>query len=334
MLTNEKNNNPLISIIIPVYNIDKYIARCLDSVINQSYTNLEIIVVNDGSTDETLNVLNQYLFKDSRIKIINKENEGVSKARNTGIDNAKGDYIGFVDGDDVIEKDMYKTLLELMIKYNASISHCGYQMVFPDRIDKYYGTEQLKIQNNFDGVKDLIEGKIIEPGTCNKLYHKKILSGIRFNSDIRINEDLLFNYYAFSKSLKSVFLDIPFYNYMIRKGSASTSKWNENKIMDPIKVVEEMISTEKNQEIKNILKEKYVYQLFRLSIFYSKDDSKNLKEYRKYAQNKLKNELSKFNKVSKKIYWMAMLSSKCPFIMYIIHEIHGCINGSKNKYKV
>ena len=130
----------LVSVIIPAYNIEDYIGRCLDSIISQTYKNLEIIVVDDGSRDYTGEILDNYAKKDRRIKVIHKENGGVSSARNKGIEAAEGDYIGFIDGDDLIEPEMYKTLVDLLEEENADIAHCGYQMVFPDRIDYYHNT--------------------------------------------------------------------------------------------------------------------------------------------------------------------------------------------------
>ena len=136
----------LVSVIIPAYNIEDYIGRCLDSIISQTYKNLEIIVVDDGSRDYTGEILDNYAKKDRRIKVIHKENGGVSSARNKGIEAAEGDYIGFIDGDDLIEPEMYKTLVDLLEEENADIAHCGYQMVFPDRIDYYHNTGKKKIQ--------------------------------------------------------------------------------------------------------------------------------------------------------------------------------------------
>ena len=145
----------LVSVIIPAYNIEDYIGRCLDSIISQTYKNLEIIVVDDGSRDYTGEILDNYAKKDRRIKVIHKENGGVSSARNKGIEAAEGDYIGFIDGDDLIEPEMYKTLVDLLEEENADIAHCGYQMVFPDRIDYYHNTGKKKIQTTEEGLKDL-----------------------------------------------------------------------------------------------------------------------------------------------------------------------------------
>ena len=128
----------LVSVIIPAYNIEDYIGRCLDSVLSQTYKNLEIIVIDDGSSDRTGEILDDYEKKNHRMKVIHKENGGVSSARNIGIDRANGDYIGFVDGDDRVNPKLFETLVKLINEENADIAHCGYQMVFPDRVDYYY----------------------------------------------------------------------------------------------------------------------------------------------------------------------------------------------------
>ena len=177
--------NVLLSVIIPVYNLEKYIDKCLDSLLVQTYSNLEIIVVNDGSTDKSLSILNEYKKKDSRIQIIDKQNEGVSKARLDGMKRATGQYIGFVDGDDIVEEDMFELLMNNAIKYNADISHCGYSMDFPNgHSDKYYGTDRIVIQNNKEGLKDLLEGKFIEPGLWNKIYKKSLIEDFIENKDM------------------------------------------------------------------------------------------------------------------------------------------------------
>ena len=159
---------PLISIIIPAYNIENYIAKCLDSLLNQTYKNLEIIVVDDGSSDNTGKIVDDYVLRYKNIKAIHKKNGGVSSARNSGIDVANGEYIGFVDGDDIVDKEMFEILMDNAIKYEADISHCGYKMIFPSRIDYYYNTGILVEQDNELGLKDIIIGQRVEPGLVNK----------------------------------------------------------------------------------------------------------------------------------------------------------------------
>lgn len=231
------NCDKKISIIIPAYNIAPYLPRCLDSVLSQTYTNLEVIVVDDGSTDNTKEIIEKYAEKDSRIVPIYKENTGVSDTRNKGLDIATGDYIGFVDGDDYIEENMYELLINNAIKYNADIAHCGYRLKFPKNEYYFYNTGKIVEQDKQQGVIHLLEGKFIEPGIWNKLFRRDVVKDIRMKKELKNNEDLLFNIMAFAKSEKSVFEDKALYNYIMRTNSATTSSGlTYNKVFDGLKV--------------------------------------------------------------------------------------------------
>ena len=130
-------SKPLLSIIVPVYNVEKYIERCIKSILNQSFTNFELILVDDGSPDNCGKICDEYKKKDSRIKVIHKKNGGLSDARNAGIERAKGEYIAFVDSDDFINKYMYEILYKNAKKWDADISICNFKMVCEnDRIDE------------------------------------------------------------------------------------------------------------------------------------------------------------------------------------------------------
>ena len=187
--------NDKISIVIPAYNIAKELPACLDSILAQSYKNIEIVIVNDGSKDDTAAVMEQYAALDPRIKPIHKENGGVTSARLRGVREASGDWIGFVDGDDIIEANMYELLFNNAQKYNADISHCGYQMVFPSRVDYYYNTGRVVEQTHDSGLEDLIRADFVEPALVNKLYRRalfrRILSDSVMDSSIKNFEDLL-----------------------------------------------------------------------------------------------------------------------------------------------
>lgn len=230
-----------ISVVVPVYNLQNYIERCVKSILLQTYKNLEIIIVDDGSTDNSCQVIRKLSEIDSRIVPLFKENGGVTSARLAGIQKATGDWIGFVDGDDEIEEDMYELLLNNAVKYGADISHCGYQMIFQDgRINYFHNSGCLVQQDRTTGLKDLLDGSLVEPGLCNKLFHKTLFHSLLhskvMNPNIKINEDLLMNYILFSASKLSVFEDVCKYHYIVRGNSASRAKLNEHKIFDPIRV--------------------------------------------------------------------------------------------------
>lgn len=232
---------PKISVIVPAYNNAPWLPATLDSILAQTYSNLEIVVVDDGSTDDTAAVLRAYSEKDSRIHAIRKANGGVTSARLLGVAESTGQWIGFVDGDDYIEPQMYARLMENAAAYNADISHCGQQMIYPDgKVQYYYNSGILKQQDRNTGLRDLLEETLIEPGLCNKLYKRSLFEGLEEKMELSIknNEDFLMNFYLFSMANTSIFEDVCPYHYLIRQGSASRRRLNEHLIYDPIRVKE------------------------------------------------------------------------------------------------
>ena len=186
--------NELISVIIPVYNVEQYVERCLNSVINQSYTNLEIILVDDGSTDRSGEICDQYALKDSRIKVIHEENAGLGEARNRGLRIVSGDYICFVDSDDWIEEDYCKELIEAAERTNSDISICGYNECFKDG-----KMPKVKYDDCFTTTgKEILHYTMIANSkywfnisVWNKLYKREIISELWFKS--RVYEDIMYN---------------------------------------------------------------------------------------------------------------------------------------------
>lgn len=329
------NSKYKISVIVPAYNIEEHLPRCLDSIINQTHKNLEIIVISDGSTDGTNEIIKDYCEKDKRIIAIFKDNSGVSDTRNKGLDIATGDYIGFVDGDDYIEPAMYEVLLKNAIENDADISHCGYQMVFPSRIDYYYNTGKKVVQDNKKGVLDIIVGDYIEPGIWNKLYKREILDNVRMPKDIRINEDVVFNVEAFMNASKSYYEDKTFYHYILRKNSASTSKYNYNKLFDSIKVCELIIEkcNDYDKDIKNAALARYAGAIMRA---YKTIRYNRLKEY--YKEIRLyRLKLSKIcgRDFNTRFRVEKFLVRYIPWLYILIYGIYDrLISKNKNKYEV
>lgn len=221
----------LISVIVPVFNIEHYLPDCLESILAQTYRNLEVILVDDGSTDGSAAVCEAYAQKDSRIRVIHKENGGVSSARNTGLDAARGELIGFVDGDDQIAPDMYMVLFEALVKHGADISSCDVNML--------YGREKCSTENtsgNFRiwrgeaGVINLLSKAEMAPSVCNKLYVNTLFSELRFSDGISVNEDYLANYYLYKAAKMSVHVDVPLYFYLKREGSCTMSSFDQKQV--------------------------------------------------------------------------------------------------------
>lgn len=254
--------NDLISIMVPVFNLENELPRCLDSILAQRYQNIEVVVVDDGSSDNSADVMRRYAEKDSRIKPVFQENGGVMSARLHGVREASGQWIGFVDGDDEIEPDMYERLLKNAVAYHADISHCGYQMCFEDgRVHYFHNTGILAQQDKITALKELLSGSRIEPGLCNKLFHKtlfqSLLHGEAVPLDIKINEDLLMNYRLFSAAKQTVFEDWCPYHYIVRSTSASRAKLNPHKIYDPIRV-KEIIRQSAPSELHEAAQQAYI----------------------------------------------------------------------------
>ena len=237
---------PLISIIVPAYNIERYLPRCLDSILNQSYANIEIILVDDGSTDCTGKIADEYQSKyPQKVVCLHLKNGGVLKARLTGIMAASGEWIGFVDGDDEIEVDMYERLITNAYSYKADISHCGYQTIVNngERIHYFYNTGRIVVQDRVTGVKDLLYGSFVEPGLWNKIFKRSLFDSLQekhiLKQPIRINEDLLMNYLLFKQAERLVYEDFCPYHYMSRNTSATRmefKEFKEYKVLDPLKV--------------------------------------------------------------------------------------------------
>ena len=228
-----------ISVIVPIHNLAPWLERCVESILAQTHENLEVILVDDGSGDDSLSIAREFARRDCRVKVIHQENAGVTAARLRGVAEATGDWIGFVDGDDEIEPRMYARLLENARTYGADISHCGYQRANPDGIVEYhYNTGRIHCQDHLTGLRELLEERLVEPGLCSKLYKRELFRGLKEKMDlsIRNNEDMLMNFYLFSGAEKAVYEDVCPYHYLFRENSAVRTKINEHRIYDRIRV--------------------------------------------------------------------------------------------------
>lgn len=210
-----------ISIIIPVYNAEKYIEKCILSLIIQTYKEIEIILINDGSTDNSLKICKKFEQIDDRIKVYSKDNGGVSSARNLGISKANGKYICFVDSDDIVDVDFCEILITNLENSNSDLSCCGYKII--------KNNKEEKINKKVKKVKYVIESKYMEllknykGFLCNKLYKKEIIdkNNLKLNESISMCEDLLFNFQYLDKCRKIVCSNEKKYNYIINNSGLS-----------------------------------------------------------------------------------------------------------------
>lgn len=243
----------LISVIVPVYNSAPYLKHCLNSILAQTYHNLEIICIDDGSTDGSLDILREFEEKDSRIQVLSQKNAGVSAARNAGLNRARGSYITFVDSDDGLDADMYEVLLSLAQKHRADISHCGYKKVYLNGATKdIQGTGILLAQTGEEAVASLLNGQYFVGSPCNKLYKAELLSEVQFDSSIKINEDVLFNAQIFQKADRIVFWDVPKYHYFEHMDSSCGRTNRLRKQRDSVAVAEKIYEIYKDSTLADI----------------------------------------------------------------------------------
>jgi len=214
---------PLISVIIPVYNAENFLESCIDSIIRQTYENLEILVVNDGSVDGSAALMESLAKKDGRIRCFHKQNTGVSDTRNVGLRQSKGEFIGFVDADDEIYPSMYEQLYKNIVKYDADIAHCSFEIVMAQSRKIFGNTGKVTVQSREESMQSLLKGDLFEPSSCTKLFKRNVLQNVFFEKTVKFNEDLLFNIEAFSNAKKVVFHDVVLYQYTYNIKSASKS---------------------------------------------------------------------------------------------------------------
>ena len=211
-----------ISVIVPVYNVEDYLPRCMDSILTQTYQNLEIILVDDGATDGSGQICNEYAGKDPRIKVIHKKNGGLSSARNAGIDAASGTYFAFVDSDDWIEPDAYEAMLAQMKKHDVKLVCAGRFDVDGSTGEKKPGlcpkqTECISAEE-MAGRIFLWDG--CDSSVCDKIFHRSLLETFRFPEG-RVCEDVAITYKIVLGTERAAFSQLPFYNYYHRVGSIS-----------------------------------------------------------------------------------------------------------------
>lgn len=218
-----------ISVIIPVYNVKDYFEECIESVLNQSYKNLEIIIVDDGSTDGSNILCDQYAERDDRIQVLHQKNRGLAGARNAGIEKSTGEILSFIDSDDIIHQNMYKTMLPLMDQYD--IVECGVQR-FTDCWDiKYVDTfvKNKKGLSKIEALYNIMDNPGMSTSFCNKLFPRKLFEDVQFREGILFeDEDLIFR--VINKIEKYVLIENPFYCYRYRENGIMMSGENVKRL--------------------------------------------------------------------------------------------------------
>lgn len=316
----------MISVIVAAYNIEEYLPRCLDSLLAQSCQDLEIIVVDDGSKDSTGEICDQYAKRDSRIRVIHQSNQGLSGARNAGLDIAAGEYIGYVDGDDWVEPDMYRAMAAACEENDAQMAVCTYRRVSEKEL---YKEQEQCAKETGDAVKPkraeekenvesvgktyvLTRQEALNTYICDdksyhiynsvwsKLFRKDLVEGMRFPLGKK-SEDIMYTTRALANTNCCVFLDTPYYNYVLdREDSIMNKKLHERRFNDEIPFWKEQIAYLSGMGMEE-MSEKAFYHFCRRMLFYFEEfKDKKMKTSAKETVKLLKSEKGKIKEIYQK----------------------------------
>ena len=283
MKTSE-NSMPLVSIIVPVYNAEKYLKKCLISILSQTYHSLEIILVDDGSTDSSGQLVEDYAKSDSRIKTIHQKNTGLSGARNAGLKIATGEYVTFIDSDDQIAPDMVKGLLTALQKSNTDIAMCSFKEIYPNGKIKHFNHNcPTQIYTTKDALAAMLQEKGFMLSTTMKLFPTKYFKNIKFPVN-KLHEDVGTTYKLIMKAHKIIFIPDEYYIYIHHNNSIINQSFNNRKF-DLIELTDQMCDDidAKYPDLKNITNERRMRARFSIlrQIPLSHPQFKNLVNYLK-----------------------------------------------------
>lgn len=307
-------NNELITIVVPIYNVERYLEKCLTSIILQTYKNLEIILVNDGSTDNSLKICEEFKKNDDRIKIINQKNAGLSAARNTGINEATGEYIAFIDSDDFVSCKFIENLYKEALKNNCDIVCCDFYYI--NEIEKkwYIKEKENKVYTSIEAIKDIFIGKQnTEVMTWNKLYRLELFNkyDIRFPVG-KLNEDNFTTYKLYYYSNTISLINDKLYYYLQRKNSIMNTSFNKKRldILDSISEVKTFFS-DKSVNLENEIK---AYEYF------TKVNLLNVMIRENYDKETRDNLIKSMKKKDKSLRKNKCISIKFKFVLIMIRN--------------
>lgn len=298
-----------ISIIVPIYNVEQYLSACIESVINQTYENLEIILVNDGSTDSCAEICENYSRKDSRIQLIHKENGGLSDARNIGFENSTGNFISFIDSDDIIAPNFCEKMLQIVLKYDADIVECNFMKFDAEEMPSYHFNNEKFLEKTYhtENALQLLMTEQIKQMACNKMFAQKVLQGINFEKNKK-HEDEFWTYQVIGNSKGVVKINDVLYFYRQNPTSIMGTNYNISRL-DGLLALKERIIYMKNYfpKVENIA----IKMFCTGSLWHYQQIEKNKEiDPQKVFRKKIWNDLKAYNKISiyqnwklKEIFW-------------------------------
>ena len=284
----ERKMNPLISVIVPVYNVEEYLDRCVESIVNQTYKNLEIILVDDGSTDSSGQKCDEWKARDDRIVVKHKKNGGQASARNEGLRIAKGEFIGFVDSDDCIDISMYESMHMIILENDCDIVECSMKLFFTqsDELCKS-GTGEVIIFNREEAVEDFIRDDHLMCTVPNMLLKSEIATRVMFDEG-RTHEDILWPYRAYSLANKIVFIDRTYYFYYQRSDSTMNITYSSKRFdgLDALEKRAELVKTD-FPGLYNIAARSYLGScMYQYQFLCRQPKSEDFEEYKKILHNR------------------------------------------------
>lgn len=324
-----------ISIIVPIYNSEDKLERCINSILSQSYKDIEIILINDGSTDESLKICEEFKNKDKRIILIDKKNAGVSAARNCGLDITTGEYIQFVDSDDYIKPNMCECLLKGICKSKADVVICGYDRTEKNKITSKFPKEATinKLYDFKDTFSELFNNALFN-APWNKLYRKERIKKY-FKENLSIGEDLLFNLSYFSDCDKIVMINDCLYNYDVLSQESLASQYDDNLFNIEVMLYKEVqkflgdsFKTTDFRYINNVFAKEIYYFLKKLVILSGDDKKTKLEHIKNCIENKdVKSMLSNIDLSDNQIKIVCFfMKRKCSHCIYLFFKLKGLIN--------
>ena len=303
---------PLISVIVPVYNVKKYVEKCLDSILRQKYKNLDIVVVDDGSDDGSSEICDNLEKKDKRVRVFHKKNGGLSDARNFGLRKAKGDIVAFVDSDDFVNENFVGAMLESMEKNNADVVVCGYNDIVPNEENMSGGEAAVKLLTHHENVDTV---------TWNKMYKKSLFLGNEIWFPVgKKHEDTLTTYKLLARAKRVSYINRPLYYYIDRKGSIMSTEKIEGRLAMRELAAKEAVDYFRNHndlrqaaEI-SLLLAKYAYLDFAIAGKINENDGRKARRW--IAENTNKYKGNKY--LSKKLKLYNILSTKIGGVGYLV----------------
>ncbi|WP_185959505.1 glycosyltransferase family 2 protein [Planococcus salinarum] len=327
-----------ITVIIPIYNVEDYLKKCVESVINQTYKNLEILLINDGSTDSSGSLCDSFALTDSRIRAIHKKNGGISDARNTGLEAATGEFIAFLDSDDWVDPEMYEVLHDLLILHEADVSICRFKNIHNDMIEDG-STGKIAVYDNIGALKAIakIENNFfLTHNVWNKLFKSELVKKFRFLKG-KIAEDLYFTPKVIHASERCVYIDKAMYNYLReRPASIMNTPINFSRIRDELKGFDEFAALLEEvglPEHSLIIKETYLRKLIEFHYYVKKSKAENKDKILKMLEDAFISNSYRKTKASKSTStrWKITLFEQSPFFCFCARNVVNGINIFKKK---